>query len=112
MSRAQLVTILFLSGYLLIACGGGSSATQGSQLAVTSGTPPGGVVGAGYDGSRLNCRMGICECGGGFPLAASGGVAPYLWTWAAAAGSSLPKGLDVAGGNFICGIPTTAGSYN
>ena len=117
MSRAQLVTILFLSGYLLNACGSGSSSTHGSQLAITSGTPPSGVVGVAYDHSSTRCGLNQappCPCaGGGFQLVASGGVAPYLWTSAAATGSSGPPGLFLCSNlPSIWGVPTTAGTYN
>jgi len=44
---------------------------------------------------------------------ASGGTAPYSWGWSAAAGSSLPPGLNLASGTgVISGIPTTVGSYS
>ena len=49
--------------------------------------------------------------GSGFTLAASGGMAPYKWSWAAASGSLLPPGLSLSNG-LISGTPTTQGSYN
>jgi Putative Ig domain/Galactose oxidase, central domain len=74
-------------------------------LAITSGAPPGGTLRTQYDGSST-----------GFRLTGSGGVAPYTWTWAAAAGSSLPPGLNFSPSAdntaTIGGVPTTAGSYN
>jgi hypothetical protein len=42
-------------------------------------------------------------------LAATGGIAPY--TWAVAAGSTLPPGLTLNAG-ALSGTPTTAGTYN
>jgi probable HAF family extracellular repeat protein len=93
------------------------------KLTITSGTPPQGMVGRAYD---VHCHIPLC--GGsivvGFPLAASGGVPPYSWTWAPQPGSSLPPALGInphfglhgcvslGSGYGICGTPTIAGSYN
>jgi probable HAF family extracellular repeat protein len=93
------------------------------KLTITSGTPPQGTVGKAYD---VHCHIPLC--GGsivvGFPLAASGGVPPYSWTWTPQAGSSLPPSLSIShhfglhgcvslgSGSGICGTPTIAGSYN
>ena len=90
---------------VLIACGGGSSAPSQVQqrtppLAITSGTPVAGITGTAYGSG-----------GNGFILSASGGVAPYTWSWAAASGSSLPPGLNLSG-NVISGTPNTSGSFN
>jgi len=67
-------------------------------LVITSAAPPPGTVGAAY-------------AGGGFSLAASGGVGPYIWSWAPAAGSTLPPGLILANAT-ISGMPATPGTYN
>src|SRR5262245_48362680 len=88
---------------LLAGCGGGSAAPQQDKISppalfITSSTLPNGTVGAAYGGS------------GGFFLTASGGKAPYSWTWAAASGSSLPPGLDISG-NAITGTPNAANTY-
>jgi probable HAF family extracellular repeat protein len=95
------------------------------NLTITSGTPPRGTVGTPYD---VHCNIPLC--GGsiviGFPLAASGGVPSYSWTWVPQPGSSLPPALGInphfgihGCGSFansfrsgICGTPTIAGSYN
>jgi hypothetical protein len=100
------VTILFslvviASAVSLASCGGGSNYTPPppQPLSITSGALPDGRVGAAYGAN-----------GSGFTLAASGGVAPYVWTWSAAAGSSLPPGLNLSG-SAIAGAPTTKGSF-
>jgi probable HAF family extracellular repeat protein len=91
-----------------------------AKLTITSGTPPPGTVGKVYD---VHCILTpFCQIVVGFPLAASGGVPPYSWTWTPQPGSSLPPGLSIIhGGAFrcssfvatvICGTPTIAGSYN
>jgi hypothetical protein len=74
--------------------------TSPQPLAITSGAPPDGTVGVGYGPSN-----------GGFTFAASGGVAPYTWSWVAAGSSSLPPGLGLANGE-ISGTPTAAGTYS
>jgi probable HAF family extracellular repeat protein len=100
-----------------------SQAPAVQKIAITSGTPPQGMVGRAYD---VHCHIPLC--GGsivvGFPLAASGGVPPYSWTWTPQAGSSLPPSLSIShhfglhgcvslgSGYGICGTPTIAGSYN
>jgi len=47
----------------------------------------------------------------GFALTATGGVGPYSWGWAAAAGSTLPPGLSLTNG-MISGTPSAEGTYN
>lgn len=100
----------------------GAGASAIASLTITSGAPPSGRIGRIYD---FHCtQIPLCNVFvAGFPLSAAGGVPPYSWSWAGAAGSSIPPGLSlhVAGGNFggclnvaapaICGTPTTAGTY-
>jgi hypothetical protein len=91
--------------------------TVAAALTITSGGPPNGSVGVRYD--RRRARFLIFY---GFPLAATGGVSPYSWSWAAAAGSSLPSGLNVVNQAIGCafiarpacivGTPTEPGSFN
>jgi len=108
------------------------SVTAAAALAITSGTPPGGTVGVRYDQHTIEICNIFHQCHPltvyGFPLAGSGGIAPYMWSWAAAAGSSLPAGLNVANplnsncpptGFFsvpkpgcIYGTPTGPGTFN
>jgi probable HAF family extracellular repeat protein len=83
-----------------------------SSLAITSGEPPNGTAGSDYSGSRKVCFLTQCVFIGGFHQTASGGVAPYTWSWAAATGSSLPPGLFLLRAGFIAGQPTTPGVYN
>ena len=84
-----------------------------AAIAITSGLPPGGVVGSQYN-PRVRCRGGYCGyLTYGFPLSASGGAGTFTWTWAAAPGSLLPPGLSLAD-NLISGTPPvgSVGSYN
>lgn len=133
------------NAYTLMCIGAGGNASNsvlvtgnGGQggLTNTSGTPPGLTnVGSVFD-LRVFCIYGnsqICkqsEIRDGFPLTASGGVERYVWTWAAAPGSSLPPGLSIATRTYhkwsswaynhissfdviaIAGIPTKAGDFN
>ena len=86
----------------------------------TTSAPPNGVVGNFYYPhferhciNPVNCHQTEVY---GFPLAATGGVPSYNWSWAPAAGSSLPPGLSVSNpaspGSEISGTPTQAGTYN
>jgi len=83
--------------------GGCSSATA----------PPNGVVGNLYYHYRRCFIFARCFQFNGFPLAGTGGIPPYSWSWAAAAGSSLPSGLNVSNSPAeISGTPTQTGTYN
>ncbi len=97
-----LVTAALLWCCALTDCGGGANPSflplPLLALEITSGALPSGITGAAYAGTT------------GFLLAASGGVAPYKWSWAAAANSSLPPGLTVTQAT-ISGTPTAPGSY-
>jgi hypothetical protein len=87
---------------LLIGCGGGylpHTSRPPAALAITSIALPGGTVGISYDGA-------------GFSLTASGGVAPYSWSWTAVAGSSLPAGLNLSRSGLISGTPQVAVTYD
>jgi Putative Ig domain len=99
---AMMALIVFGLG---LGCGGGGSDITGTQtttpspaLAITSGPPPSGSVGTSYAGN-------------GFSLSASGGTAPYQWSWTAAAGSSLPTGLKISTSGLISGTPQVASTY-
>ena len=90
---------------LLVSCGGGNGPhiTRPPALAITSTAPPSGTVGTSYAGD-------------GFSLTASGGKAPYSWSWnAGTTGSSgifaLPPGLTLSNAT-ISGTPTQANTYN
>jgi hypothetical protein len=104
------------------------SVSAAKTLSVSgSGGPPSGTVGVIYDPHTVfvcgpfppNCFVAHVN---GFPLSATGGVAPYQWTWAAATGSSLPPGLALhhpcvqypryAVSACIAGTPTQPGTYN
>src|SRR5262249_10805584 len=101
------------------------SVTAAADLVVSSSAPPAGTVGTRYSPyfvtvcGFLGCRR-MREFG--FLLKATGGVAPYTWSWAAASGSSLPPGLNLSNclfspfpfhvGACIAGIPTLPGTYN
>ncbi len=92
-------------------------------LAISSGPPPDGTAGVIYDRHFTGCKWGSpgCKCllgrifcqrqVFGFDLGATGGAGPYTWTWAPAAGSSLPPGLGLSVAGKIGGTPAAAGSY-
>ena len=89
-------------------------------LTISFGALPLGQSGQPYGGSHTINSVAF----NGFPLAATGGVPSYTWSWAAASGSTLPPGLKLEvrllGGSTRCcvavpvidGTPTTAGSYD
>ena len=87
-----------------------NSTAAGCTLA---SAPPNGAVGNVYY-QQLHCSIfHKCFQSNGFPLAGTGGIPPYSWSWAAAAGSSLPPGLNVSNSPAeISGTPTQAGTYN
>jgi len=96
-----LSTVMLLLVALLSGCGGASQTiikTPPPALAIVSAALPSGTVGSPYAGN-------------GFSLAASGGVGPYSWTWAAAASSSLPVGLNLSESGLISGTPQAAVTY-
>jgi len=94
---------------------GSISVTAVGVLTISSGPPASGTVGSDYNPHSVTWCVfyqgGHCADTGtgtahGFPLAAQGGVPPYSWSWAPAAGSSLPPGLNVANtGGFRCSVP-------
>lgn len=86
---------------------------------ITSGSPPGGVVGTPYGTAHAVCTC-FCKHPGcrhttwAFDLIASGGGSPnssFTWSWTADVGSSVPPGLSV-NGTQIVGTPTTTGTYH
>jgi len=73
--------------------------------------PPNGAVGNLYY-HQVHCIFRCVQINA-FPLAGTGGIPPYSWSWAAAAGSSLPPGLSVSNSPAeISGTPTQTGTYN
>ena len=105
--RNHALALLGLLGLtLLVSCGGGNQphiTIPPPVLAITSVAPPSGTVGTPYAGN-------------GFSLTASGGKAPYNWSWTAGTtGSSgifgLPPGLTLSNAT-ISGTPTQANTYN
>lgn len=128
MKNLRVAGICLLLGLSLLAgCGGGGSALPLGGPRSTPSTPPlifpasgalaAGQVGKGYVG--WHCWIVCCprtECAGGEPISANFGVQPYTASWVAAAGSTLPPGLDLcscgASTAAIVGFPTTAGTYN
>jgi len=97
--------------------------TATAPPAITSGTPPNGTVGTGYNPHFtevcvqyspppiLRCLRFVFEKVFFFPLIATGGVGAHTWSWAPVAPSSLPPGLNLAAENEIAGTPTAAGTY-
>jgi len=77
------------------------SVTDPAPLLITSPTPPDAISSAPYGGAS------------GFLLTASGGLAPYTWSWVAMGGSSLPPGLTLSQSTgVISGTATATGSYS
>jgi hypothetical protein len=101
MKRSLLLVISIFALSALNACGGGATGGNVQPLTITSGAPPSGGAQTAY---------GVTKSG--FSLAASGGVPPYTWSWAATAGSALPPGLSLAASGLISGTPTSSGNYN
>ena len=98
--------------------------TKGTSVQITVNPPPtltGGALPTGTVGTRYNPREScswnwflhryICHFVYGFNLIANGGVQPYVLSWAATSGSSLPPGLTFSGG-LVDGTPTLPGTYN
>ena len=101
--KSWLLLLIFVwSVWALDGCGASPSGSviPKQPLTITSGAAPTGAVGAPYGGSSR-----------GVSLTASGGLAPYMWSWAAGARSALPPGLTLLG-NSIMGVPTATGSYS
>jgi len=69
-------------------------------LSVTTASLPNGVLNAVYTSTTLAAAGG------------SGSTANYTWSWAAAAGSSLPAGLNISGTGLISGTPTAGGTFS
>src|ERR1700756_5572327 len=94
--------VLFLVGIcgfgLMVACGGSSTPPPPQALTITSAAPPSGTMGVNYAGN-------------GFVLTASGGRAPYSWSWTPASASALPPGLTLSNGT-ISGTPTQPSTYS
>jgi len=86
---------------LLMGCGGSVGRAPSQALTIVSLAPPDGTLGSTYAGTQ------------GFSFSATGGVAPYVWSWTAAAGSSLPPGLSLfSDTGVVSGTPTTVGVYH
>jgi large repetitive protein len=99
MTHNRLLPILLCYLCILCACGGGSMTSTGTPtLAITSPNPPAGLAFTSYAGD-------------GFALTASGGQAPYHWSWVAVTGYSLPGGLTISPEGLISGTPQAAGMY-
>jgi large repetitive protein len=103
--RKHVLALFGLLGLtLLVSCGGGAyqpqtNTTATQNLAITSAAPPSGSVGTSY-------------ARGGFSLTASGGHAPYQWSWIATPGSFLPGGLNLSASGLITGTPQAASTYD
>jgi probable HAF family extracellular repeat protein len=101
-----------------------------STLVDATGPFPNGAVGHEYGivDTITDVPSGCSVTFTGIRMRATGGVAPFSWSWSPAPGSSLPPGLgpsqkrNTCGGTTRCcttvtakffgGTPTTAGTYN
>lgn len=70
--------------------------TAPAALEITNVALPDGAVGISYHEHCVIPSGRGCQEVSVNPLEATGGVPPYLWSWAAAPGSSLPAGLGVS----------------
>ncbi|MRR37547.1 c-type cytochrome, partial [bacterium] len=66
--------------------------TGTAPLSISTSSLPGGTAGTAYSQT----------------LAASGGTAPYRWSYS----GSLPPGISVTSAGSVTGTPTTAGAYS
>ena len=96
---------LFALGILLLTLGIRISAAQISAspaamtpLQISTTSLPDGIKGIAYPQTTLS--------------AGGGAGAPYVWTWAAATGSTLPAGLSLTTTGMISGTPTTVQTSN
>jgi large repetitive protein len=71
-----------------------------TTLVISTKTLPAGNYNATYGPVTLAATGG------------SGNATNYTWTWAAAAGSSLPTGLSLSTGGVISGTPTATGPFS
>jgi Galactose oxidase, central domain len=119
----QTVTATDTTTHSITGTSGTIVVTATAAPAITSGPPPNGTVGTGYnphtarvclqfrdDPFPVCVRFGFKQVFF-FPFSATGGVGALTWSWAPVAPSSLPPGLNLAAENEIAGTPTAAGTY-
>ncbi len=84
-----------------------ATANTNSNLTITSGPLPDGIVGQQYGTlqSLTISTTGNRVRGKFFQLSASGGTGQYSWSWAAAPGSSLPPHMGCCQATFGTQIP-------
>jgi hypothetical protein len=98
---------LFAMAITLTSCGvspgSGTGITPPVRLSITSLPLPDGVLQSPYNG-------------GAYIITASGGKAPYVWSWAPGARTLLPPGLTLSsnpdGTGAISGVPSATGTYD
>jgi hypothetical protein len=98
----------FLSLLVVFAMLTGSSfaATASKSLSIT-------IVPAPLSITTTSCAGGQVSSAYSCQLNATGGKAPYTWSWAPNAGSQLPPGLTLAATTgLISGTPTADGTFN
>jgi hypothetical protein len=101
--------------------------TPVSALAITSANARAGIAGLGYGDVHTMTRNGLRFTGTYFGLLARGGSESYVWSWTAAAGSTIPAGMSCCDAQLstifpvrqtivvhgaIHGTPTVAGTYH
>jgi hypothetical protein len=97
--KKSLLLLLSICSCLLNACGGGGGNSIGG------GTPP---LPLAITTAALS--PGSVQTAYGSSLVASGGKAPYTWSWVAQAGSSIPPGLTLSNSS-IAGAPSASGIF-
>jgi len=113
---ASLPTVPYLNLYYTTAT---TNLANGGSVPVTNGTnfsatiPADCVFTLTYSPLVVTTtNLPSAEIGGAysFPLAASGGVAPYVW--GVASNASAPLGLTLSTNGVVSGVPSSAGQYN
>jgi hypothetical protein len=68
--------------------------TPVQPLVITSANARVGIAGLGFGDLHTVVFSGVKYAGRYFQMSASGGSGSYVWSWAAAAGSAIPAGLN------------------
>lgn len=100
--------------YSLACTGAGGNASKAvivqvttpvQALMITSANARGGTAGLGFGDVRTVTFGGVKYTGRYFQLSASGGSGGYAWSWAPAAGSTIPAGLNCCRAELAAPFP-------